>query len=81
MNVRFERTSAAGERREGTGREATGRERGEGRGTWGARARAGRARSDGEEASANGGDEIEGARRRVGDDVGWADAIGGREAR
>lgn len=81
MNVRFERASAAGERRERGKREATGRERGEGRGTWGARARAGRARRDEEEASANGGDEIEGARRRFGDDVGWVDAIGGREAR
>jgi hypothetical protein len=33
-----------------------------------------------EEASANGGDEIEGARRRFGDDEGWVDAIGGQKS-
>lgn len=37
-------------------------ERGEGRGIWGVRARAGRARRDEEEVSVNGGDEIEGVR-------------------
>ena len=83
MNVRGEqserggRTSARAREESGDGTGAHGK----GLGTWGGRARAGRARRDEEEASANGGDEIEGARRRFGDDVGWVDAIGGREAR
>ena len=65
MNVRLRATSAAGGTREGGRGAATGRERGEGRGTLGGLARErdaarrteGRARTDG--------DEIEGARRRV----------------
>ena len=82
MNVRFERTRAAGERREHReGRGDFDGNAGKGAGLGGPKARAGRARRSGEEASANGGDENEGARRRVGDDVGWADAIGERDAR
>ena len=82
MNVRGERTNAAGARRESAGRERRrdGRS-GEGlRDVGGSRARVEKRGETQEEASANGGDEIEGARRRFGDDVGSVDAIGGQKS-
>ena len=80
MNVRGERTNAAGARRESAGRER----RRDGRSGEGLRDVGGsqserdgsgeteRRRARTEE------NEIEGARRRFGDDEGWVDAIGGK---
>ena len=81
MNVRGERASAAGARRASGRRAATGRAlRGRARDVGGSRGPREKRGETEKEASANGGDEIEGARRRFGDDEGTVDAIGGQKS-